>query len=275
MKYLKGCGYLALAGIMAGVCGCASTIDSLSNNTSSDTVRGVKFQAGIDSTSGNPVPSATFTMGSLARKGKGDRTVVVIDNNTTDIVSENYGVDIDYENAGASDKPRQFIKKEVRTPATNQLEEGIFIHQDSGFGMGITAGNLISASGTTIISIGKVSANAASTSVSASANEHSASSIQAMENKTLKPIAIIKADSTANVNKKIDLDGSDSEPKDKNKDKAFVYKWEIVGGNTTVTDADKQHASFTPGTAGDYVVQLTVRYNDVASDPVKQTITVK
>lgn len=160
MKYMKYCGFLALVGIMGGLHGCASTIDSLSNNTSSDMIRGVKLQAGVEASSGTPVPSVTFTMGSLARKGKGDRTVVVIDNNTTDIVSENYDVDIEYENVGTSSgNPRQLIKKEVRNHGTGtagHYEEGIFVHQTSSFGMGVTAGNLMSAGGETMIAIGKV-----------------------------------------------------------------------------------------------------------------------
>lgn len=160
MKYMKYCGCLALAGIMAGMSGCASTIDSLSNNTSSDMVRGVKLQAGVDASSGTPVPSVTFTMGSLARKGKGDRTVVVIDNNTTDIVNESYHVDITYGTVTTDTKdPRQLITKEVRTPVTGQLDEGIFVNQTSQFGMGVTAGNLFSAGGGTMISIGKVGTN--------------------------------------------------------------------------------------------------------------------
>lgn len=295
MKYLKSCGYLALAGIMAGLCGCASTVDSLSNNTSGDMIRGVKLQAGVDMSSGEPVPSVNFSMGSLSRKGKGDRMVMVIDNNTTDIVSENYNVEADnvcvgvgkvttttYQNATEttkvqsdmttqSSKPRQILIKEKRMATDKQLEEGIIVHQDSSFGMGVTAGNLMSLGGTTIISIGKVGANAAS----AFANTHSADGIKAVENKTLKPIAKIKAPSKAKVKETITLDGSDSEPKDKNKDTAYVYKWEILGKNTTtVANADKQQASFTTETTGDYEVQLTVHYNNVASDPVKQTITV-
>lgn len=163
MKYLKYCGFLAIAGLMGGLCGCASSIDSLSNNTSGDMLRGVKLQAGVDASSGNPVPSVNFSMGSLARKGKADRMVMVIDNNTTDIVSENYDVDIEYENVGTSSgNPRQLIKKEVRNHGTGtagHYEEGIFVHQTSSFGMGVTAGNLLSAGGGTMIAIGKVGTN--------------------------------------------------------------------------------------------------------------------
>lgn len=154
--------FLFIVVIIGGLYGCASTIDSLSNNTSSDAIRGVKLQAGVDASSGNPVPSVTFTMGSLARKGKGDRTVVVIDNNTTDIVSESYEVNIEYDNIRNEDRnkpPRQFIKTEKRTPIKDQFGEGIFVNQTSTFGMGVTAGNLFSTGGGTMISIGRVGDN--------------------------------------------------------------------------------------------------------------------
>ena len=146
--------------IIGGLCGCASTIDSLSNNTSSDMIRGVKLQAGVDASSGTPVPSVTFTMGSLARKGKGDRTVVVIDNNTTDIVSESYDIDVEYITTDQSIKDgRQLLKTEKRHSDGDQFVEGIFVHQTSAFGMGVTGGNLFSAGGQTVISIGKVGTN--------------------------------------------------------------------------------------------------------------------
>ena len=155
---------LILVGLIGGLLGCASTIDSLSNNTSGDMIRGVKLQAGVDVSSGTPVPAVTFTMGSLARKGKSDRTVVLIDNNTTDIVSENYDVEIDYENVGTGTsnyKPRQLIRREVRESADDQFNGGIFVYQKSSFGMGVTAGNLMSSGGGTIISIGSVGTSTA------------------------------------------------------------------------------------------------------------------
>lgn len=207
MKYMKCCGFLALVGIMGGLHGCASSIDALSNNTSGDMIRGVKLQAGFDISSGEPVPSVNFTMGSLARKGKGDRMVMVIDNNATDIVCENYNVEADNVCVGTgnvtsttekngtettnitsnanteSKKPRQILIKEKRTANVQQFEEGIFVHQGSGFGMGVTAGNFASMGGTTIISIGKVGTNTASASVSASAKQYSGQAINAMENK--------------------------------------------------------------------------------------------
>ena len=98
---MKNYAFIILGGLLGLLYGCGSAgsvIDSLSNNSSGDMVRGVKLQAGTDMSGGSPVPSVTFTMGSLARKGKADRTVMVIDNNTTDIVSENYNVEADYEN---------------------------------------------------------------------------------------------------------------------------------------------------------------------------------
>ena len=157
---MRYCVFLILIGLMGLLYGCASSIDALSNNTSGDMVRGVKLNAGIDASSGNPVPSVSFTMGSLARKGKGDRTVVVIDNNTTDIVAEDYDIKVDYENVGTNTRnPRQLIKHEERTSKDKQFEEGIFVNQTSGFGMGVTAGNLFSTKGGTMIAIGKVGTN--------------------------------------------------------------------------------------------------------------------
>lgn len=154
-----------LTGLVTVFCGCShapTIIDSLSNNTSGDMVRGVNLQAGVDIKAGNPVPSVSFTMGSLARKGKGDRTVIVIDNNTTDIVSESYSIDVDYVNTEQSIKDgRQLLAKERRTASAGQFDEGIFVHQTSDFGMGVTAGNLLSAGGHTLISIGKVGTNTA------------------------------------------------------------------------------------------------------------------
>lgn len=195
MKYLKCCGYLALVGIMAGMCGCASTIDSLSNNTSSDTVRGVKFQGGIDASSGSPVPSVTFTMGSVARKGKGDRTVVVIDNNTTDIVSENYQTNTVYHNVDNKDSskpPRQFIESESRTPVAQQLDEGILVNQTNSLGMGITAGNLFSHGGGTLISIGKIGTNTSQAILNAKVKSQDVGTVVAAESQvpnTLNPVS--------------------------------------------------------------------------------------
>lgn len=165
MKYMKYCGFLALVGIMGGLHGCASTIDSLSNNTSSDMIRGVKLKAGVDVESGTPVPNVSFTMGSLARKGKSDRVVVLIDNNATDIVADSYNVYIEYENVGTNtDKPRQLIHREIRTAGsgTSYLSEGIMVHQTSTFGMGVTSGNLFSAGGGTTISMGTIGTYTAS-----------------------------------------------------------------------------------------------------------------
>lgn len=160
---MKYCAFIILGGLLGLLYGCGSAgsvIDSLSNNTSGDMVRGVKLQAGVDMSAGSPVPSVTFTMGSLARKGKDDRTVIVIDNTTTDIVSESYDVDIEYENIETNTKyPRQLIKTEKRKSNDHQFNEGIFVHHNSAFGMGVTAGNLFNAGGQTIISIGRVGSN--------------------------------------------------------------------------------------------------------------------
>lgn len=99
-------------------------------------------------------------MGSLARKGKDDRTVIIIDNNTTDIISESYDIDVEYVTTDQSIKDgRQLLKKEKRMSKPEQFGEGIFVHQTSSFGMGVTAGNLLSAGGETMIAIGKVGTN--------------------------------------------------------------------------------------------------------------------
>lgn len=154
---MRYCVFLLLGGLLGAVYGCGSAgsvIDSLSNNTSGDMVRGVKLQAGTDMSGGSPVPSVTFTMGSLARKGKCDRTVMVIDNNTTDIVSESYNVDAEYENVDTdTNAPRQFLKKEKRQAVNNQLNDGIVVHQTNNFSTGINSP--FNLGGNTDISIGK------------------------------------------------------------------------------------------------------------------------
>lgn len=152
--------FLMLAGLFGISCGCGtagSVIDSLSNNTSGDVVRGVKLQTGVDMTSGSPVPSVIFTMGSLARKGKADRAVIVIDNNTTDIVSENYQVDSIYENTNLNTQhPRQLLKSEVRKPAQNQFDGGIKVEHENTLNISFTSGNPLNLGGETKISIGKM-----------------------------------------------------------------------------------------------------------------------
>jgi hypothetical protein len=155
---MKYCAFIILGGLLGLLYGCGtagSVIDSLSNNTSGDVIRGVKLQTGVDMTSGSPVPSVTFTMGSLARKGKADRVVIVIDNNATDIVSENYHVDTTYENVGANtEHPRQLLTKEIRQPVDKQLEGGISVEQDNSFSISLTSGNPLNLGGKTKISIG-------------------------------------------------------------------------------------------------------------------------
>lgn len=184
---MRYCVLLILAGLMSVIYGCGSTvetvIDSLSNNTSGDMVRGVKLQTGVDMSSGSPVPSVSFTMGSLARKGKDDRTVMVIDNNTTDIVSESYNVHAVYHDVGTStivDKKKyqkQLLKHELRHARKEQFDEGIFVHQTNSFGIGVTAGSLINAGGSTMIAIGKIGTHTVAASIADSANKYTADSI--------------------------------------------------------------------------------------------------
>lgn len=160
MKYYV---LIILTGLIGLLHGCASTIDALSNNTSGDMIRGVKLQAGVDASSGNPVPSVSFKMGSIARKGKDDRTIMIIDNNTTNIVSESYDNWVEYQPLSASNgkKPRQIIKSEIRKSKAGQFDEGIVVYQRGSFGMPISTGNLLNLGGKTYISIGKTGANTA------------------------------------------------------------------------------------------------------------------
>lgn len=183
---MRYCVFLLLGGLLSVVYGCGSTvetvIDSLSNNTSGDMIRGVKLQAGVDMSSGSPVPSVSFTMGSLARKGKDDRTVMVIDNNTTDIVSESYNVHAVYHDVGTStivDKKyqKQLLKHELRHARKEQFDEGIFVHQTNSFDRGVTAGSLINAGGSTMIAIGKIGTHTVAASIADSANKYTADSI--------------------------------------------------------------------------------------------------
>jgi hypothetical protein len=158
---------LILFGLIATLYGCASTIDSLSNNTSGDMLRGFKLQAGVDSTSGNPVPSVSLKIGSFARKGKADRVVMIMDNNTTDIVADNYNLDITYENFGTGTKVRQLVETEKRVPTAAQVNGGIFVYQEGSIGMPITTGNLFNTGGKVIISMGSVGTNTANAMVDA------------------------------------------------------------------------------------------------------------
>ena len=152
---------LILLGLIATLYGCASTIDSFSNNTSGDMIRGFKLQGGVDTTSGNPVPSVSLKIGSFARKGKADRMAMIMDNNTTNIVADNYDVGITYQNFGTGTNVRQLIQSETRTPTDAQVKEGIFVYQEGSIGMPITTGNLFNTGGKSIISIGSVGTSTA------------------------------------------------------------------------------------------------------------------
>lgn len=199
---MRYCAFLILAGLMSVIYGCGSTvetvIDSLSNNTSGDMVRGVKLQTGVDMSSGSPVPSVCFTMGSLARKGKCDRTVMVIDNNTTDIVSESYNVHTVYQAVGTctlaanntkqTRYQKQFIKSELRHAKKEQFDEGIFVHQTNSFGMGVTAGSIINAGGSTMIAIGRIGTHTVAASIADSANKYTADSIGSLMGSCTKKI---------------------------------------------------------------------------------------
>lgn len=147
---------IAIVGIgLVYLSGCASTIDSLSNNSSSDAIRGTKMSIGVDVVGNVPIPSANLTMGSLARKGKADRTVMTIDNQATNIVAENYNVDAEYDTSGK----KQLLTKEMRTSTKELGEKSINVEQNGGMNFGIVAGNLFTNGGSTKISIGNVNNN--------------------------------------------------------------------------------------------------------------------
>lgn len=135
--------------------GCASTIDSLSNNSSGDAIRGTKMSAGVDVMSGVPVPSVSMMMGSLARKGKADRSVITVDNQATNIVSENYNIDSKYDTSGK----KQLLEEEKRTSTKELGEKSISVDQNSGMNFGIVTGNLFANGGTTRIMIGNNNGN--------------------------------------------------------------------------------------------------------------------
>lgn len=74
------------------------------------------------------------------------------------------------QNNTGTDKGRQLLIREKRTANEKQFDEGIFVHQNSTFGMGVTAGNLFSGGGGTLISIGKVGTHTVAASIADSAN---------------------------------------------------------------------------------------------------------
>lgn len=135
--------------------GCASTVDSLSNNSSGDVIRGTKMSAGVDVSGGVPVPSVNMVMGSLARKGKADRAVITVDNQATNIVSENYNLESEYDTSGK----KQLLKSEKRTTNKELSEKRILVEQNSGMNFGVVSGNLFTNGGSTKILIGDVNNN--------------------------------------------------------------------------------------------------------------------
>jgi len=140
MKYCISTLLILLMGLLYG---CATAIDAINNNTGGVMIRGVKFNAGSDVVAGQPAPSISFTMGSLALKGKGDRTVMLIDNNTTDILTENYDMWASYQNPNTNNigtqttKLRQLLDREIRKSNERQFDEGIFVHHTAGYGASV------------------------------------------------------------------------------------------------------------------------------------------
>lgn len=146
MIFVVGC-------VMISMIGCASTVDSLSNNTSSGAVRGVKLGAGVDAVTGNPAPNVSLVWGSVARQGKSDRTVITMNGEGTNIVSEDYNVSLQYGTPTSNTKnPRQFLSDELRV--TEENDKPISVRQESNWGFGIVGGDLFSMGGETEIRIG-------------------------------------------------------------------------------------------------------------------------
>ncbi len=89
------------------------------------------------------------------------------------------------------------------------------------------------------------------------------------------PEANAGADQTVNVNTTVNLDGSASSDPDGD---ALTYNWAIasnpVGNTATITDKDKEKASFQPDKTGNYVIELTVTDETGKSDKDNVTITV-
>lgn len=158
MKKIMGIVVISTVGII-GIAGCASTIDSLSNNSSGVQMRGTKMTLGVNSISGTPAPSVDLIVGSLQRKGKGDRCVMTTDNTGATMVSEDYNIVNTYENiVGDSKKdPRQMLKSETRTANQKQFEAGITVDQSNKLSFGLTSGNLFSTGGDTRVTIGNQS----------------------------------------------------------------------------------------------------------------------
>lgn len=86
-----------------------------------------------------------------------------------------------------------------------------------------------------------------------------------------KPIAKIKAVTSAYLYQKVTLDGSESQdPEGANL--SYQWVWLSRTGDIELNDTQSQNPSFTPLVAGEYVVQLIVNDGSQSSDPVQLTI---
>ena len=88
------------------------------------------------------------------------------------------------------------------------------------------------------------------------------------------PVADTGPDQTVNVNETVTLDGSGSSDPDGD---PLTYNWAIASkpalSNVSITDKDKEMASFTPDRTGNYVIELTVTDVDGESDKDNVTVT--
>jgi hypothetical protein len=111
---------------------------------------------GVNPISGTPAPSVDLIVGSLQRKGKGDRCIMTTDNNSATMVSEDYNIISTYENIIRDNKkdPRQMLKSETRTANQKQFETGMAVDQSNKMSFGLTSGSLLSTGGNTKIIIG-------------------------------------------------------------------------------------------------------------------------
>ncbi|MGR3982020.1 PKD domain-containing protein [Pseudoalteromonas sp. 1181_04] len=87
-----------------------------------------------------------------------------------------------------------------------------------------------------------------------------------------KPIAKIKAATSAYLYQEVTLDGSGSQDPE-GADLSYQWVWLSQAGDSELNDAQSQNPSFTPLVGGEYVVQLIVNDGSQSSDPVQLAIT--
>jgi hypothetical protein len=96
--------------------------------------------------------------------------------------------------------------------------------------------------------------------------------VQAMENQA--PVANAGPDRTVTVGTPVTLDGGQSKDPDGD---PLTFQWRFVsqpeGSTATLTDAETAQAKFTPGVAGDYILELVVTDPDGATDSDQVKVT--